>query len=213
MNAGAERRDLVVLVADGTMGVTVTGLLSRPKALGIRPVLQVLRIHPERDPGCRKRGVAFLNPFRDRYQHALLMFDREGCGEGRASAPALEIEIEEELSRNGWDQRAAVIVIDPELEIWVWSDSPHVDTELGWGGRQPSLRDWLVQQGKLKPGATKPVRPKEALLAALRHVKKEPSKALYHSLAEKVSLARCTDRAFLKLKTTLKGWFGTAPPQ
>jgi len=56
-------------------------------------------------------------------------------------------------------------------------------------------------------GQPKPPRPKDALEAALRVAQEPKSPALYGSLAGKVSLTRCTDRAFLKLKTVLQSWF------
>jgi hypothetical protein len=31
------------------------------------------------------------------------------------------------LFTSGWENRAAAVVLDPELEIWVWSDSPEVE--------------------------------------------------------------------------------------
>ena len=79
---------------------------------------------------------------------------------------------------------------------------------LGWSGRQPALRDWLVRGGFLVNTAEKPNRPKEALEAALRHVKKPRSSALYQALAEKVSLRECVDPAFLRFRAILNKWFG-----
>jgi hypothetical protein len=111
------------------------------------------------------------------------------------------------LSQNGWGQRTSAIVIDPELEIWVWSDSPHVDEVLGWSGRQPDLRTWLTQRGSITDRNGKPNLPKEATEAALKEVRKPRSSSIYQQLAEKVSLGRCVDPAFIKLKNTLQSWF------
>jgi hypothetical protein len=141
------------------------------------------------------------------YAHALLLFDREGCGREKDSPEEIERELESKLKTVGWNDRAAVIVLDPELEIWVWSESPHVDYQLGWGGRKMNLRTWLRKQQLLKPRQQKPDRPKEALEAALAVVRLPRSSAIYRALAEKVSLARCSDRAFLKLKAILQFWF------
>jgi hypothetical protein len=54
------------------------------------------------------------------------------------------------------------------------------------------------------------MRPKEALEKALYAARKPRSSAIYQSLAEMVSLARCSDRAFIKLKETLRKWFQDA---
>jgi hypothetical protein len=191
------------------MQAAAEGIFARHHALGIRPVDAEVRRHPHHDSGCCGEGADFFKPFVSEYQHALLMFDREGCGREMLSAEELERQAEAELVAKGWPDRAAVIVLDPELEIWVWSDSPHVDAQIGWSG-QPGLRDWLRGAGFLQAGQVKPARPKEALEAALRKSRKARSATLFRALAEKVSLSRCTDRAFLKLKSTLQTWFPRA---
>jgi hypothetical protein len=93
------------------------------------------------------------------------------------------------------------------LEVWVWSDSSHVDTYLGWREQQPKLRDWLQQSGWLAAGQSKPARPKEAVEAALRKCRKPRSSAIYFELARHVSFQRCADPAFHKLLATLRSWF------
>jgi hypothetical protein len=135
------------------------------------------------------------------------MFDREGCGNERLSGVDLEAEVEGRLQVNGWGYRAKAVVIDPELESWVWSDSPEVEKTLGWTGRTPVLRSWLNENGFLEAGVAKPARPKEALEAILRVVRKPRSSAIYQELARSVSLKRCVDAAFARLRATLQGWF------
>ncbi len=100
-----------------------------------------------------------------------------------------------------------MIVIQPELEIWVWSDSTKVDECLGWAGYQPNLRNWLRERKLLAEDAIKPEDPKLAVEHALREVRKPRSAALYRQLAESVSLQRCVDPGFIRLKTTLQQWF------
>ena len=100
------------------------------------------------------------------------MFDLEGCGIETRSAQEIENEMENDL-KNHWGERGAVIVIAPEMDIWVWSDSPHVDEILGWSGREPDLRSWLTEQGYKLPEQEKPIRPKEALEKAL-YVTRKP---------------------------------------
>lgn len=205
MNPGG-KRDLIVLVADKNMQAGVSSMLQRHAALGIRAVTADILRHPEKDCGCRTGGIEFLSAFVNQYDHALLMFDYEGCGVEKRNVQELEEEIETSL-REKWGDKGVVVVIAPELDIWVWSDSPHVERVLGWTGRTPKLRSWLVAQGFKSPSQEKPTRPKEALEGALRVARKPRSSSIYQSLAKKVSLARCNDRAFIKLKTTLQQWF------
>jgi hypothetical protein len=163
-----EPRDLVVLVADSHQKAAVTGILSRAKAMGIRSVEADIRVHILRDPGCLREAHEFLRSFSRKYLHALVLFDREGCGQDDRPREVLEDQVQQHLSRSGWEDRSAVVVIEPELEAWVWSESPEVDAALGWEGRSPKLRDWLAQGGFLPAGQVKPLRPKEAMVAALR---------------------------------------------
>ncbi len=204
---GDALRDLVVLVADQPMLYSVLGLLSRPVALGIRPLTHDIYTHPEHDPGCLLRGHDLLRLYVNRYRHALVVFDQEGCGREDLSRDTLERDVQDRLSKSGWGDRATAIAISPELEIWVWSDSPQVDSVLGWAGRQPDLRSWLEAEGFAKTQQNKPHSPKEAFEKALRQARKPKSSSLYRQLAETVSVGRCLDPAFLKFKATLRTWF------
>jgi hypothetical protein len=111
------------------------------------------------------------------------------------------------LFRSGWQNRVHVQVIEPELEVWVWSDSPQVDVSLGWGRHSTNLRTWLSNKGFWPNENRKPPRPKECLLEALREVRVRRSAAIYRQLAESVSLERCQDPTFNELKEILKSWF------
>lgn len=144
-----------------------------------------------------------------RYLHALVFFDREGSGAEQKTREELEQELESQLSASGWGNRAAVVVIDPELETWVWSESPNVASALGWPDSGPMLRSWMVAQELLPRGEIKPTRPKEALERVLREARTPRSPALYDELARQVNLSKCTDAAFCKLRHVLKEWFGT----
>jgi hypothetical protein len=139
-----------------------------------------------------------------------VIFDREGCGRQQLGRELLETEVEQRLAASGWGDRAAAVAIDPELEIWVWSDSPEVDAALGWSGRDPSLSNWLVAEGFRNANERKPREPKRAVEEALRIARKRRSSAIYEQLAKRVGLQRCADVAFLKLTATLQRWFGTA---
>ena len=202
------RKDLVVLTADKNWYAALQGLFSRPSALAIRPIKVDTIPHPRKDPGCVNEGVAFLSNFSEQYHHGLLIFDYEGCGKERTDTPReLQDALDEQLAKSSWGERARTIVLSPEIEAWIWSPSPHVDNVTGWRNRDPALRSWLVERGWLRQGDIKPVRPKEAFLAALREVKTKRSSSLYQQIAEKVSLQSCQDPSFLEFKSTLRTWF------
>ena len=203
-------KDLVVLVADADMEAALRGLLSRPEALGVRPLKYDVFRHPGRDPGCRAEAHVFLRQFRDQYDHALVVFDHHGSGREPADPTTLQEDLVRRLSAD-WQDRAAALVITPELEIWVWSDSPQVDQSLGWSGRMPNLRSWLVEQGLWDEGNAKPNDPKRALAEALHEVRKPRSPSIFDALARTVSVNRCRDAAFLLLRSLLRAWVPADP--
>jgi hypothetical protein len=198
-------RDLIVVTADADAKLAVETLLSRNQSLGIRPVEFRCVRYQGRDAGCRSLVHDFLRPFCRQYGHALVVFDRHGCGDDRERR-AIEADVELRLTANGWNECAAV-VIDPELEAWVWSPSPAVGHALGWTANEPQLRTWLHDRGMLQPGHAKPDVPKEAMHAALRKAGRPTSPAIFAEIAERVSFASCVDPAFEKLVATLRKWF------
>jgi hypothetical protein len=200
-------RDLVVLVADKDMEQATRQLLQRPASFGISAPTYEVYTHPARDPGCRTASQELLRPLASQFRFALVLFDREGSGGEALERDALERQVEGQLEANGWRGRCSALVLDPELEIWVWTDSSELDQVIGWAGRQPPVREWLRAQGFTLNAAGKPARPKEALREALRHVRKQPSASLFAALAARAGLSRCTDPAFLKFRATLQRWF------
>ena len=199
--------DLVVLVADKDMEQALRGLLTRHQSLGIRPLTFDIFSHPQHDPACVRHGVTYLSNFSAQYDHGLLLFDHKGCGREQVAPETLQRTLNHDFSGTNWGERAKAIVIAPELEVWVWNESPNVDLVAGWRGRSPRLRDWLVAKGLLREGDSKPHDPKDAFHAALREVGTARSASLYRQLAETVSLQACEDRSFRELKSTLQTWF------
>lgn len=200
--------DLVWLVADKNMEAAARGLLGRPAALAIRPLVCEIVVHPRRDPGCFHDARAILDGYRDRAEHALVMLDRAWEGAPAANAADVESQLEATLERGCGVEWAKAVVIDPELEAWVFAQSPHVDRALGWEARQPSLRQMLEQSGLWPQQEDKPSDPKRAVEHALRAVHKPRSSSIYRQLAETVTLQGCQDRAFRRLTTLLRAWFG-----
>lgn len=199
--------DLIVLVADKNMDDGLRGLLTRPKALGIREIRTRIFVHPRRDPACVRESDAFLRPFASQYEHALVMFDRHGSGREELSAGALAAQVLGRVAASGWADRAEVIVLDPELETWVFASSTQVERCLGWKAPSVSLRQWLESRQLWDPNKSKPSRPREALEQVLFEVRRPRSSSLYGNLGRRVSVRACTDPAFIKLCETLTRWF------
>jgi len=209
MNETREILDLIVLVADTDMEWTMRTLLKkRTDALGIRPLRVEVRRHLGRDPGVFKDAHNFLRLYLRRARHALVLLDWEGSGgEHRLAAQEMEADLERRLKQNGWTDaegqpRAVAIALDPELEVWVWSRSPHVAQALGLP--QAELEQILENVPATPEG--KPQRPKETMLTALHRSGRPWSARIFQELAERVSLL-AHERAFDKLRSTLQAWF------
>lgn len=199
-------KDLILLVADKNMDYGIRGLLTRPRAVGMRSVESQIYVHPRRDPGCVREAHEFLRPFTKDYRHAMVILDRAGSGREGLPANVLSDEVRGRLAANGWGERGEVIVLDPELEVWVFAASPDVEPCLGWRGRT-GLRQWLERQNLWLPGQAKPGNPREALEKALFEVKQPRSSSVYQCLGERASVLQCVDPAFRKFRDTLSRWF------
>lgn len=133
------------------------------------------------------------------------MFDRDGSGDP-SPRETIQTSVEAELSSNGWPHRSKAIVIDPELEAWIWGSSPHVARLLGWQTNEV-LRSWLRERGLWPESEAKPPDPKTAVHRALRIQNQHPSASLFGDVAHRAGLSRCQDPAFRELRSTLQEWF------
>ena len=105
-------------------------------------------------------------------------------------------------------------MIDPEVEVWVWSDSPEVARVLGWGSDFRALRAWLTSRRLWLPRRRrKPQDPKNDDAKGdgsgeepSRKARRSSSK--FHDLATTVDFSGCSDPAFVELTRTLRdAWF------
>ncbi len=202
-------KDLIVLTADSQAQRTIETLLEfRRPSLGIRDISFEARRHPQQDAGCRTTPGQFLNSLRGRFSKTIVVFDLDGSGAGNVAAPELESQVEEQLRNTGWrTDDAAAIVIDPELEAWLFGASwQHLQDAVRWSQSEP-MRKWLESRQFLPPGAVKPPDPKAAFEVMLSLQRIRRSGKLYEDLAKLIGLTRCQDRAFQKFRDTLRRWF------
>lgn len=198
-------KDLVVLVADIQQEKTIQTLLEeRRPSLGLGSVTFDIFRHPGHDPGVYRQAGAFLTALTRQYHYALVLLDVAWEG-SPGDAAELEQTIQADLDRRGWQGRSEVIALDPELEMWVWANSPHVPMELGMTWNQ--IKALAEQEGHWTPGAAKPARPKELLEDVLYRTRQRRSSVLFMRLARHVGLTACQDAAFVRLRETLRAWF------
>jgi len=201
-------QDLIVLCADLDMKLGVKALLNRSQHLGFRAVEFEAYTHDQRDPGVFQKAHDFLRPQCSRFRYAIAMCDFEGCGrEKKHPREHIEGPIEQRLRSNGWTGRGAAIVIEPELEAWVWVDWRALAEDAGWRDGEASLRDWMMEQGLIGAPQANPPRPKEALERVLRKTTKGRSASLFAALGSNADTASSKDPSFKKLVSQLRLWF------
>ncbi len=200
-------KDIFALVADKDMEQAFEGLLAQHEELRIRRIRYDIEVHPNHDPGCRKDPVGMLRPYITGYRYALVVFDHHGCGQESLRRQQIQQNVEKDLGRNGWDNRCKVIVIEPELENWVWAPSENVSEILGWGSDFHALKQWLQTRGLWSDSDPKPSDPKRAMQEALRHKRVRRSSTLFKRIADISQPQDCQDPAFVEFRRTLQSWF------
>jgi hypothetical protein len=207
-------KNLIVAVADSYQEKVMEALLPRiPVSSGTAVFTYDIIRNIGNDSGSYNDSHELLRTINNKYNYALVIFDYEGTGiENIKSREQAEADVEQLLSMNGWNNRNAVVVIEPELEKWMWIDSPHVQDAIGWE-MQESLYAWARNKGLIEESDTKPVRPKEALEEALRVSQTSKSSAIYKKITSKVSYKNCVDPAFNKMIVKLQEWFPVVPVQ
>ncbi len=207
--------DCIFLVADKQMESVFKGFLKERNnfhlSLGTRPfTCDIKADRAGNDPGLYTRSHELLRPYYRTHQHAVVVLDSDW--QGAPEAEAIRTKIKGDLTSTGWHRgNIEVIVIDPELEIWLWQDSPHIANAFQFNYHPySSLKSWLEDKGLWPPTQLKPVQPKKAFeqLSIEAHI--PYSGAIYSKIVQRVSVSGCTDRAFCLLLETLQHWF---PPE
>lgn len=200
-----EVRDLYVVVADKQMEFALHGAFARYQSLGTRKFSYEIDVHSGRDGGVRTSGANLLSLGREQVQHGMLMLDWEGSGASEPTPLDLEATLDAQLNVL-WGTDAKSIVIEPELETWMWGNDNMMREVLNWSASS-GIRDWLGRQGFSFDEHGKPDRPKEAMEEAARIARLPRSAALFRTIASKISMRHCTDPSFARLRSTLQMWF------
>lgn len=207
-------KDLLFYVADGNMEQAIRGFMERDalqQRVGCGPIdfdarRDIKVAKGQADPGIYTRGDELLRPFHGEYRHVALIVDEEW--DGSPGAETIRERLAQHLAAAGWEETGLPLVVCPEADVWLWTDTDHTARALGWANwlelsRALVVADWLVE------GSVKPARPKEAAEWALfegpQDIKR--SSALYRRITSKVSANRCTADSVHTLLATLRAWF------
>ncbi len=209
-------RDCLFFVADSTMKQAILGFLTRNDCfsdynLGTAPFAfdpnEDLFSSATMDPGTFAKGEELLRPFQATHRRAVLMLDAEW--DGSPGAATIRDDLTRRIGLTGWlPENFRVIVIDPELEAWIWQRNQRVAKALKFATVPEMVKavrdakiDWPDEQAK-------PSNPKAALEAvATRRRGIGFSSAIHRSVTSSVTLRGCQDGAFLELRQVLQTWF------
>ena len=200
-------KDLSILCADSDMKSVLESLLKRlTERQEIREIsYEIIRAYG-RDPGVYKKAHELVRGKDREYEKCLVIFDYKGSG-ARKPVADTEDEVKNNIVRNSnySQDDVEVVVIDPELEIWIWKGWKHF-YKLPVRVESSEVSKWLRKNG-IPEGSYKPRKPKERFEKFREHFRVQKSPANYKKISEKTSLRGCTDRAFNKFMNALTRWF------
>jgi|GEM_PF-1189426 hypothetical protein len=198
--------DLVALVPDVHIDAIIRTLVSR-----LWPHISFISVKAKGDPDVFYRAEEWLRPFIHRAQYALVILDFQWARpSGLAASHHVREKLKDRLSRSGWQDRCEVVVIDPEVESWLWADVRTLARAILQEHENEILR-------LLPRGSSKPRNPKEELDRVIeqvnrdRRVRAKRDARLYEQFAREIPkerLDQCADPAFSALRWALSSWFG-----
>ncbi len=206
-------RECLFFVADKNIRFALEGFFKRDgfhHGLGcapfdLDPARDIRVAVGQNDPGLYARANLLIQPFRPDYRRVVIILDVEW--EGSPGKSAIVEKINGHIRAAGWQaENGHVIVVEPEADNWLWTDTPHTAAALGWENMN-ELRRWLAEEGDWPHDAPKPPRPKETAEKALRKVRKPRSSTIYREAAGRVSLKRCQDPSVHELAEAFRRWF------
>jgi hypothetical protein len=135
-------KDLLVYTADADAMAVMTAILARPLSLGIREITYDVKRHPGRDSGMYQTGAELARFEKGKYRKVLLMWDHHGSGRDHLETPeACVSAVERKLDDITWSGHRSAVVIDPELEEWLWHNTTSVHRHCGI--TQEQLLEWM----------------------------------------------------------------------
>lgn len=211
-------RDIVFHLADGQMRACFEACFERTHfyttlgcgVFNVDPQTDIYQIAGQTDPGLYANAHKNLELHKSKYNHALIVLDRQWNDSSKTPLD-IELYITANMQRAGWArERFEVVVIDPELETWLFQEKDiFLNAFKPFYGAQ-ALRDHLAETGCWPKGQAKPVDPKAAIGAALQFGKSVSRPVLFKNVCSRISVKDCRDTAFIKFKETLQRWFPTA---
>lgn len=198
--------DLCVICPGGHWKAVMESLLERHVHLGIREVAsEVFAVPLGRDRLLRAQAPALAQRRRQRFNHCLVVFDHDRCGDDRPVE-----EIEDALNRQlavDWGDDARALVVSPSLEGWLLEG--HRVFSRVRGLRGVDVRAWMAQAGLWPAKAAPPADPRAVVEQVFLGHGARPSAANYRLITDEapIRLDRCEAASFRRMVLVLREWF------
>lgn len=199
-----------MIVAGRKDEVVLKAVLKRWQELGIRPI--IFEINRRGSDSIVVREGAMQARIRAReFKHFLCLWDHKDSGKGNEPPSQVQDELQEHLNRRRLQNREKALVIDPELEIWLWQDKKAIARVLGISQKQLArcLNRW--QSANFPKRTLEQILskfPKEALEEVCQEAREKLTAALYQRIAHTADLSLwASEQGFQQLCQTLLNWF------
>jgi len=241
-SGGAGMKPLVIMTADGQCKATLRGFFERKKfylSLGCGPIElddetfdpeNDIVVHPGKDPGVWSDPQKVLFSTGKVYEKALIILDHawEGAPPADQLIERIKTLVEKEAKLE--PHRFEVILIEPELEAWIWQRNQQVVDAFGFKGNEAALWNLFEDKSLLldqdeeehrfvpanalggQPPAwpmanPKPENPKGLVEALKSHCRSGPPSEIFSEISSHISVKNCGDEAFQLLRAKLREWF------
>lgn len=211
-------RDLILHLADRHMEDGFRAFFARDDwhhvlgcaRFGIDPgsLEDIFRRGGHTDGGLWQHAHDNLAPFRQRYRHAMIVLDADF--DPHPGAESLVREISANLLAAGWPEDAfRVVVIDPELEAWLWA--PNVNVAMAFGHDDfKEMQRMLAERNLWDEASPKPNDLKEARDVAAKLGGRRTAGPIFRSVFAGISRRACDlceESGFRSLRAALQTWF------
>jgi hypothetical protein len=207
-------KDLFLFSADADTQAFLGAVLARSSALGTKPINIELDRHPQRDAGMVQSGPELLRMRKGEARYAVMVLDFHGSGadtrSNRSNPVALQLELQDRLDRATWRSNSLVVVLEPELEHWLWY--ARVALAKHWELSRAQVDDLILEWSNnagLKPDEAVAKHPKELFEYAMRNRLKRTISPRDFQCIGAVAGIRSLELspAFARLVQQLRAWF------
>ena len=217
--------DLAIHVADNSMDKSLKAFFERPDwpevldcaRFSIDPTNpeDIFRIPKYKDHGVWKNAAKNLANHFGRFERTVIILDEHF--DPSPGAAQIRADVEKDMLAAGWPrENFEVIVIQPMMEAWLWTDDDSVATAFGIASFAP-LRNQFIERGLWNFGEWKP-KPEnmkevtaEAMKAGWRLMRDILFTTVFSEL-QKEAVDQCIEPGFVLLRETLQRWFPKEAP-